>query len=80
MVYWCQESGHNRQGIVRPQGEQAVKDALNLIPQWLGHRGLDRTKIEYNGNHARWLDFKMLQPQILNDEARTVFNNWHDNI
>ena len=79
MVYWCQESGHNRQGIVRPQGEQAVKDALNLIPQWLGHRGLDRTKIEYSGNHAGWLDFKLLRPKIVNDEAQTVFDNWHHN-
>ena len=54
MVYWSQESGRNRQGIVRPQSEQAVKDALNLIPQWLGHRGLDSTKIEYSGSHAGW--------------------------
>ena len=79
MVYWVKESEHQRQGIIRPQEKQAVMDALNLIPHWLGQRGLDQSVIEYVGNHAQWLEYKVLHPRVVNKQAQQVFDNWHNN-
>ena len=56
-----------------------MDDALELLPKILGQRGLDLTVIQYVGNHARWLDYKVLHPVIVNDQAQQVFDNWHDN-
>ena len=65
-------------GSIRPKPQGAVQDIMELIPSFLAYRGLNRTRLEFVGNHEGWLEYRIHNPAINSQGAKTVSENWND--
>jgi hypothetical protein len=78
IALWQIVSAPCGKGIIRPKPQGAVQDFMELIPSFLAYRGLNRTRLEFVGNHEGWLEYRIHNPAIKSPGAKTVSENWND--
>ncbi len=77
---WCPASKPFREGIIKPKPGMAINDFQRLMQKFLSDRGMDRTRLEFVGNHEGWLEYILMKPVLKSAEARVVSENWNDEI